>query len=319
MGVFYWPNYVHVERPYQNSQVQVYNDILNALNNLSGIPEFRTLVKECKENNGWGYTIVPSDNGNTSLSQGDILISASEDKAEFLGKDGAFHEFSMEMTILHEMFHKMDSFVLPDNNNYEYGPMEQIDNHRRQINAKLRKYGLDPIKSSDTDEQKFLKAVQAEEIRVIERVNEISAKYYPGLPLRDPIAHEVIDSSKVRFSEGENGWEDAFHKTPSEDTVTSLDIKNMLQRLSIEDLNEAFGNDATSHDISYLWELANENNNHEDFSYHLGYIIEHNPELGQKILDVYKGQEEQASLDVQTTKNYANNYTSNVPPITNSI
>ena len=219
------------------------------------------------------------------------------------------------MLIMHEIAHKLDSYLLPDPGATEFDQLQHIADHQRQINASLRRYGLEPIRASDTDEQRIIKTMQAEEIRVIERMNEIRREHFPNLPLRDPTAHGIIDPDKVRFGTGDPGWETAENpdQTPAqqEERISVDQIRDFMKDLSAEDMQQIFGVDIEgfeNFDMVYLWELANENvqdsvgmtseEYRDQFEHQLGSILRDNPELGKEILDAYRDSLRQASYEV---------------------
>lgn len=314
MARFYWPNYIDIGEAY-NGEEQLVVDISNALNELSHIPEFRELIRKHDEMDGGSILIIPGNEGNSYTNGSYIAIEQSDTLSEFMGIDGQFHEFTLEMLVFHELAHNVDSFTLPDPGATEFDQIEHIDDHLRQINAALRKHDLDPIRSSDTDEQKLLKGMQAEEIRVIEKMNEIREKYFPDLPLREPTAHGTIDANKIRVGQGQPGWENAENQgsgfVPTDERVSSENIREFFANLSAEDMQQIFGVDVEGFDnfeLTYLWELANEKEAlsdlsseeyREQFNYSFGRSLIDNPEIIDKIFDAYENSLEQASYEAQ--------------------
>ena len=315
MSKFFWPNYIDVADS-DPGEEELEKEIKDALNELSHVPEFRELLREYGEQNILGLLIIPG-NGFSSETDGfSIRIDQNDATAQFMGLDGQFHEFTLEMLILHEVAHSVNSYLLPDPGATEFDQIEHINDHRRQINQALRSQGLDPIRTSDTDEQKLLKAMQAEEIRVINFVNDVRKNRFPDLPLRDPTAHQVIDPSKIKIDQGEPGWEEAENKSrdfiPEEDRISSEDIRQFLIGLSPEDMKQIFNVDVEGYDnfeLTYLWQLANENDPDSDmnaaeyrrqFTYSFGRVLIDSPELAEKIFEAYEKSQEQASYTQET-------------------
>lgn len=311
MGTFYWPNYVYLAEPFEGEEA-LHNDILQAINDLSQIPEFRQLLHDHSEQYGQRLFIQAStfETGFSRATAGGIVINQNDALAEFMGLDDNFHEFSLEMLVLHEVLHKVDSFLFPPDATAGYAEqLERVASQKRQINATLKKYDLEPINASDTAEEGFWKGMRAEEIRVIEKVNAIRAEYFPDLALRDPTAHKAIDPDKVRMQQGEPGWVEAVNTsksfTPQEDRFTATDIREFIQQSPEEELKRLMGKAFENSDMQYLLAFSDDTNqtaseiaeNKDAFEYVFGEIVKDSPAAARQLIEAYKDSKKQASLE----------------------